>query len=218
MPDRILILDMDGVILDSEPLHQNAREMMYQKYGIRKDENLPDPVGKSSSGFWEMIREKNGRFWDSNRMEEEQYFLVAEQVRDRNVSPSEGLPELLDWCKCNGWKIGLASSSSCVLIDRILKLLHLKESFDVTVAGDEVENKKPAPDVYERVLSLSGIDRKNAIAIEDSSTGIKAANQAGIYCYGYQNETSGKQDLSMADKVIDHISEAMEDISKCWKN
>lgn len=65
MQNRIIIFDMDGVILDSEPLHQNAREMMYKKYGIYDTEYLPDPVGKSSSDFWKFIRKKNDKVWKS---------------------------------------------------------------------------------------------------------------------------------------------------------
>lgn len=54
---RLIIFDMDGVILDSEPLHENARQMMFKKYGIIPDEKMPEAVGKSSSGFWRKVIE-----------------------------------------------------------------------------------------------------------------------------------------------------------------
>ena len=54
---ELLIFDMDGVVLDSEPLHENARQWMFRELGISPDDRLPDPVGKSSSGSWGRARE-----------------------------------------------------------------------------------------------------------------------------------------------------------------
>ena len=208
--NKIMIFDMDGVILDSEPLHQNAREILYKKYKIYSTENHPNPVGKSSSGFWELVAKRNGRIWDSDQMEKEQYDLVAEQVRNNNQVKSKGLKELLCWCVQNGWLIGLASSSTRRLVEQILEALHIRQYFDVIVCGDEVKNKKSAPDIYEKVLKLAGVNRNNAFAVEDSDTGIAAAKRAGIFCYGYRNKSSGQQKLSEADEVIDHLKEIME--------
>ena len=216
--DKILIFDMDGVILDSEPLHQNAREIMYKKYGICPDDSFPDPVGKSSSGFWEMVGKKYGFVWDADKMEEEQYLLVAEQVKNNQVEPSAGLKEVLIWSKKNHIHIGLASSSTRMLVDKILELLDIREYFDVVVSGDEVEHKKPAPDVYEKVLKIAGFTPDNAMAVEDSSTGIEAAKAAGIYCFGYKNQTSGSQNLSKSDSVVMELKKIMENRKLCWKN
>ena len=103
---------------------------------------------------------------------------------------------MLCWCVQNGWLIGLASSSTRRLVEQILNSLKIKKYFDVIVCGDEVINKKPAPDIYEKVLNLAGLKQNKAIAVEDSETGIKAAKAAGIFCYGYRNKSSGNQDLS----------------------
>lgn len=210
MQNRIIIFDMDGVILDSEPLHQNAREMMYKKYEIYDTEYLPNPVGKSSSDFWEFIRKQNDKVWNSEQMEREQYDLVAEQVKNNVQVKSEGLEEVLCWCVQNDWFIGLASSSTRRLVEQILNSLKIKKYFDVIVCGDEVKNKKPAPDIYEKVLNLAGLKQNKAIAVEDSETGIKAAQAAGIFCYGYRNKSSGNQNLSSADEVISNLKEIIE--------
>ena len=69
--------------------------------------------------------------------------------------------------------------------------------------------KKPAPDVYQRVLEMAGVRAGNAAAVEDTHTGMQAAKNAGIYCYGYKNPSSGEQDMEAADKIIEKLTEIM---------
>lgn len=204
---KILIFDMDGVVLDSEPLHQKAREIMYKKYAVHIDSDFPDPVGKSSSGYWRWIKERCGRTWEPLQMEQEQYKLVLKQVQEDKISETQNLRMMLQWSKKNNLKIGLASSSSRMLVDGILNALQLKSFFDCTISGDEVDRKKPEPDVYKAVLKSMKIRPEEAIAIEDSSTGIRAAKMAGIRCLAYRNPSSGNQNLSEADSIIINMAE-----------
>ncbi len=208
---KLLIFDMDGVILDSEPLHENARQMIFQRFGIVPDAAFPDPVGNSSSGFWREVIKKCGIEGEPYDLEREQYRLVAQQIEENRISPSEGLEELLCWAKTHEIGIGLASSSTRVLVDDTLRLLGIEKYFDYTVSGDEVPVKKPAPDVYQRVLEMAGIKAGNAAAVEDTHTGMQAAKSAGIYCYGYRNLSSGEQDMEAADKVIEKLTEIKSD-------
>lgn len=210
---KLIVFDMDGVILDSEPLHENARQMMFEKYGIVPDASFPDPVGKSASGFWRTIIKMCNLEGNPYTFEEEQYRLVAMQIEKNQVAPSEGFIEVLDWAKSQRMEIGLASSSNRILVDDTLRLLDIGSYFDYTVSGDEVSKKKPAPDVYQKVLRMSGIYAEQAVAVEDSSTGIAAAKSAGIFCFGYENETSGGQNVSGADKVITHLTEITKQVA-----
>lgn len=207
---KMIIFDMDGVILDSEPLHETARQMMYQKYGVTPRDSFPDPVGMSAREFWQIVGRAYDRTWDHYEMEEEQFRLVAEQVEDLKIPPSEGFIQVAELARREEIKIGLASSSARMLVDRAISALSVKQYFDVVVSGDEVEKKKPAPDVYEKVLRLAGVSPEEAVAVEDSAVGVDAAKNAGIYCYGYRNETSGQQDLSRADEVIESLTELLE--------
>lgn len=206
---KAIIFDMDGVLLDSEPLHENARQEMYRELNIVLDDTFPDPVGKSCSDFWDLILEKLQIPGNGVDKERQHYQMVSQQIEKYHVGPSEGLIELLQWAKRNGMKIGLASSSSRFLVDDALRLLNIETYFDFTAAGDEVAAKKPAPDLYLKVLDAFGITGDEAIAVEDSRSGVAAAKTAGIYCFGYQNPTSGNQDLSQADQQIQKLSEIM---------
>lgn len=203
----MLIFDMDGVILNSEPLHQKARIMLSEENGIYiSDDDLPNPVGKSSSEFWQCIFDTAGKKGlCAKEFERKQFALVGQLAMSENTGCNEGLIDLLKWCVNNNIIISLASSSNRQLVDYILDGLDIRKYFSYTVAGDEVVHVKPAPDIYEKILEMSGISKENACAIEDSAAGIKAAKSAGVFCYGYYNPTSGKQDLSEADAVIDKL-------------
>ena len=106
-------------------------------------------------------------------------------------------------------KIALASSSNRTLVDQTLHTLYLEEFFDFTVAGDEVEKRKQDPALYRRVLEVLGVEAGDALAVEDSRTGVASAQDAGIFCFGYRHDTSGKQDLSHADALIENLEEIM---------
>lgn len=202
---KILIFDMDGVILDSEPLHACAREQMYKKYGVPLDQKRPAPEGKSTRDYWALLGEMFGLSLDADALEKEQFDLVARQVEEKQVPPSAGLTDVLQWARGQGLRIGLASSSSRSLVARVLKLLELEDYFDIVVCGDEIAQKKPAPDIYRKVLHMAGCKPDEALAVEDSDTGIRAAKSAGIYCIGYRNVTTKHQTLAEADLVIDGI-------------
>lgn len=204
---KAIIFDMDGVILNSEPVHEEARQQMFQEMNIVLDAAFPDPVGKATDEFWELILNKLGLPGNSQQKSEEHYRRVAELVEQKQLGPSEGLLDVLEWAKKNQMKIGIASSSLRYLVDAVLRILNIRQYFDWTVAGDEVEHKKPAPDIYQKVLSEMGIAPEDAIAVEDSKAGVKAAKTAGIFCFGYQNPTSGSQDLQQADCQIRHLRE-----------
>lgn len=200
---------MDGVVLDSEPLHEVARQIMFRELEITPDSSFPDPVGKSASGYWRIVTRQCGIEADPFALEERQFCLVADQIEKDHVQPSDGLRDVFAWAKEHGVKTALASSSARILVDRALSLLGIRECFDYVVTGDEVKTKKPAPDIYLKVLELSGIPAKDARAVEDTGVGIAAAQAAGIYCCGYVNITSGEQDISAADRIIRNLRECV---------
>ena len=207
---KAIIFDMDGVILDSEPLHEIARQRMFQRLQITPDESFPNPVGNSASGYWRLICSLCHINEDAYDLQEEQYRLVAEQIAENHVPISDGVLDIFSWAKEHDVKIGLASSSTRPLVNETLQLLGVYDYFDCTVSGDEVAHKKPEPDIYLKALELLGCSNNQAVAIEDTTSGIKAAVRAGIFCYGYENPTSGPQDLSQASAVVTNLKQIIE--------
>jgi len=206
---RLIIFDMDGVILDSEPLHKKSREMLYEELGIHAQDKIPNPVGESSSGHWRKVIAVYRIKEDPYALEARQYHLVAQQIKEKKIPVSEGLYEVLDWAKRQGMLIGLASSSTRKLVEKTLHYLEIKNYFDYIVCGDEVETKKPAPDIYVNVLKEAGVLARQAVAVEDSAAGVEAAKNAGIFCFGYSNESSGNQNLLKADVIISNLEEIL---------
>ena len=204
---RLLIFDMDGVVLNSEPLHEQARQAMFRKYHIVQGKDFPKAVGFSASGFWRRVIEQQGIAADPMDLQAEQYTRVEEQIRQLGLGPIDGATAAFDWAKEHGLKLAIASSSTQPLVDHALALIGVKDYFDIILSGDDVHHKKPDPEIYCRVLEIAGIPSENAIAVEDTSSGVVAAQGAGLYCFGFHNPDSGSQDLSHADKVIESLKE-----------
>ena len=207
---KIIIFDMDGVVIDSEPLHENARQMMFKKRNIVPDETFPQPVGAPAAKFWAEVIELCGFEGNGNDFEDEQYALVAKQIEENHVQPEEGFWDVVNWARENGLKVGLASTSTRTLIDATLRLLGVTEAFDYTVSANDIKRKKPAPDPYLKVLEMAGFTPEEAVAVEDSTPGVQSAKNAEIYCYGYANPKAVVQDVSLADKIIENLKEIIE--------
>ncbi len=195
-PIKMLIFDLDGIILDSEPLHENAKRRILKEQGIEDTIDLSFSVGLPNKLLWDMMISRFGINKSEKELEKLQYDYILEEVRSKHIRTSSGLLEVLQWLKNNKIKTGLASSSNRYYVNAILKHYDLYNYYDYLVAGDEVQRKKPEPDVYLKVLNQSGLNAPEVIAIEDTFAGSKAAVSAGLRCIGYQNPTSGNQNLS----------------------
>lgn len=207
---KLVIFDLDGVIADTEPLHFFAKSMILQNLGLNNKIDINAFIGKPNQEFWELALRGSEISISYEDLETRQYDIILEQMKKRNMHPSEGLVKALKYWKSNGLRIGLCSSSNRYYVDRVLSFFELTQYFDVSVGGDEVNVKKPAPDGYLKVLKIAGVPAPFAVAIEDSTSGIQAAQSAGIYCIGYDNPTSENQDLSRAEKTVCSLRELTE--------
>ena len=210
----LVIFDLDGVILDSEPLHEHAKRRILAEAGIDENIDLSWSVGQPNKVLWENMKKRFGFLKTEEELERIQYKYILEEVNDKQLKTSHGFMELLQWLKHNSIKIGLASSSNRYYLDSILVYYNINKYFDYTVAGDEVERKKPEPDVYKKVLTYFKIPEIKVLAIEDSKAGSEAAVSAGIRCIGYRNPTSGNQDLKKCKIQVTDISEIITILPK----
>lgn len=205
----MIIFDMDGVIFDSEPLHAIAKKRILQDYNITDKIDLSWSIGRPIQELWEKIIPEYQIPNTPEALELLQYKYVIEEMNKANTKISNGLYELLKWAKKNKYIIGLASSSNRFLVDYAIDFLQIKDYFDYTIAGDEVAVKKPNPDIYISAIKMANILPSQAIAIEDSTSGVRAATSAGVGCIGYHNETSGDQDLSLSNYTINSLDKVI---------
>ncbi len=210
---KMVIFDVDGVIFDSEPLHYRAKLEILHRYGLGETFNLKDYVGKPNKDLWTKIISENKLNVNPGDLEMLQFDLILSYVYKEHLSPSKGLVNLLTLLKKSCIDIAVASSSNRYYVSHILEYFGLNEYFTYSVTGDEVRFQKPSPDIYQKILQLSGICSDNAIAIEDSAAGVQAAVSAGINCLGYQNPTSGMQDLSLATGIVQELGQVVEYIT-----
>lgn len=207
MKPELVVFDLDGVIADTEPLHKEAKLRIMRALKLSNSVDLDSHIGRPNSELWNAVIEENGISLTAAELERRQYDSILLQFAENGAAVSAGLTRLLDLLARLDIARAVCSSSDRYYVDKVLAYFSLTGKFAAVVGGDEVARKKPAPDGYRLVLERAGADAARAIAIEDTSAGVKAAVAAGIGCVGYRNPTSGRQDLSLALKCFDSLNE-----------
>lgn len=203
---KAVIFDMDGVIVDSEPIHFESDKMIMRYYGKEiTDEELFKYIGMPSIDMWEEVKVKYGLTAQIEEISKRQSYYKKLLVENRELEPFDGIIQLLDKLKSKKIRIGLASSSSREFIELMLSKLGLKGYFEAIMSGEDVENGKPAPDIFLKASEQLNVESSSCLVIEDSMHGVKAAKSAGMKCIGFKSPNSLNQDLSLADEVVDSI-------------
>lgn len=202
---RAVIFDMDGVIIDSEPIYFKAGNKLFRFLDLDVSEQEHHSyVGISSKDMWSHIRDKYKIDLSTEELVEmEMNIYIDYLLLKKDEKPIPGVVELIEDLYKNNIDLALASSSSIKSIIIVLDMFNLGKFFKTIVNGYEVENGKPAPDIFLYAAKRLGVQPEDCIVIEDSENGIEAAKSAGMKCIGFKNLNSGKQDLSSADMVID---------------
>lgn len=203
-----VIFDMDGVILDSEPLHQQLEARMYQELGISVSaEEVRSYIGVNSYEMWRTFRERHG----VTRSVEE--LVQIERDRYRRIVAEQGVPfvpgvlELIRNLAGRGIRLAVASSAPREQIDHALESAEMTALFQARVSGDEVLRSKPDPAIFLLAAERLRVDTGACIVIEDAPHGVAAARAAGMRCIGFADPESGSLDLSKADMVCSSMEE-----------
>ncbi|MDR1688043.1 MAG: HAD family phosphatase [Clostridiales bacterium] len=198
------IFDLDGVLIDSQPVHFRTDMAVLAKYSRPVSPEVLDKyAGTPNHNRWEMLRRDFEIEASTDELIKAHNKILHEILDTEGLIPVKGAKQLLEALKENGYKTAVASSSSRDFVVKALKMVGFLNYFDELVCGPEVLNGKPAPDIFLRAARALDASLRECVIFEDSENGVKAANAAGILCIGYQNPTSGKQDLSLADVIID---------------
>ena len=203
-----VVFDLDGVLLDSEQVWDDAREQLAHERGGRWHPGAQrDMMGMSSPEWSRYMHNTIGLREPPEEINREVVARLA-AIYQRELPVIPGAREAVERL-AERWPLGLASSSNRELIDLVLDLLGVSSLFTATVSSEEVARGKPAPDVYLEAARRLGVRPANAAAVEDSHNGILAAKAAGMRVLAIPNRhfPPDVEALAQADAVLDSLAE-----------
>jgi beta-phosphoglucomutase family hydrolase len=211
---KAVIFDMDGVIVDSEPLHKEVEREMFTEFGMTiSPEQQHRFTGTSNAGMWAQLKA------EFKLPKELGYYVAIKEERylkalaaNGSVSLIPGAEELLKSLFNHGVPIALASSSSLTNIHLVLRKFSIGKYFKALASGEEVALAKPNPAVFLLAAQRLGVNPSNCVVIEDSTNGVLAAKAAGMACVGLQSDVSLGQNLTTAELVVSSLTNLSPDL------
>lgn len=211
---QTVIFDMDGVIVDTEPVHHYAYFQHFDELNIKVSEELfTTYMGNSTRNTFQKLKQSFDLDHDVEELILRKRTLFNDAFdKKEDLFLLDGVENLIKDLYNNGMQLIVASSASKVTIDRVFTRFGLHTYFSHIASGEDFPKSKPHPAIFEHAVFLSQTPKANCIVIEDSTNGILASNAAGIYCIGYDSVNSKFQDLSKADLVIERFEELSYEI------
>ncbi len=209
---KTIIFDMDGVIVDSEPLHAELElEILEELVGISDREEHLKFIGTTDAYQWSYYKDRYGI---SQSIEE--LIDLKKQVFMDNIHRLKliaGFKEFLELLIENKYRLALASSNNRQIIDKILDIFELEDYFKVSISGEEVEKGKPDPEIFLKAAKELSSPIESCIVIEDSLNGLRAAKASNMKAIGLHSNSLVRMDLSLADLEVESLSEiSLEDL------
>lgn len=212
---KIIIFDMDGVLIDSEPVYyKRQKEFLKAKGFIFSDELLNLMVGNTGEKTFQIFKEGIPGFYQTKEeyVEEKRIYFKDRPV-DYKTIINQNAKEIIIGLKEEGWSISIASSSPLDHILKIVRLIGIEEFLDFIVSGEDFVESKPNPEIYNHVASLYRVNPTECIAVEDSTFGIEAALKSGmkVIC---KIDTRYGLNQAGADCYIDDLIEIKDKVAK----
>ena len=202
---RTVIFDMDGVIIDSEPLWEKAERILLGRRGLDYNPAYREKiVGLNQKDSGKLLKET---FNLPETIEE----LLAERIEillplyEKELELVPGFITILKEIKESGFLLALASSSPYRVINFVLDKFSLNQFFSVVVSGESVEFGKPYPDIYLYTAKKLGVKTEECVVIEDSINGVKSAKSAGMMCIAVPDKRLSQNEFQIADVVIGRL-------------
>lgn len=204
---KAIIFDMDGVLVDSEPLHLIAMQKLLKRYDIAYSEHdNREFLGKKDIVIFEILIDRfNLDLTPPQFVDIKEQFMEELIVSQAAARP--GVQSLLERARSYEVPMAVASSATLPTINLVVDTLKIRHFFKTLCSGDQVKHGKPAPDVYLLAAEQIGVEPKNCLVIEDTITGLTAGKAAGMFCVSIPCEATAHQDHSIADLSLSSIDQ-----------
>ena len=206
---KAVIFDMDGVLVDSEPLHYSAYQKMFQDYQLEVSDSLYQSfTGQATLEICQkLVSTFNLNLKAETLVETKRIYFkqLLEEAQDFKLI--KGVRPLIQNYYDAGLCLVLASSASMVNINRIFKRFDLDPYFKAKFSGADLKASKPHPELFIKAAHATGFAKEHCMVIEDAANGVLAAKRAGLFCVGFDSPHSKNQDLSLADLRIRSFKE-----------
>lgn len=209
MPLKAVLFDMDGVIVDTEPLHRKAYFKTFNDLGIDVSEDLYTSfTGASTKRVCDTLIETFNLEQTFEEIAEiKRNYFKDYFYHDKDFDLIPGVKELILHCYDNGIKLILASSATMTTINMVFEKFELEKYFMGKISGADLKESKPHPEVFLLAAEMAEEPVENCMVIEDSTNGILAAHRAEIFCAAYRSPHSKNQDYTLADTVVSDYSD-----------
>ncbi len=204
---KAIIFDMDGVLVDSEPLHLLAMQKLLQRYEIAYNEHdNREFLGKKDIVIFEILIDRFKLDLTPAQFVDVKEELMVELISSKAIA-RPGVASLLERARNLGVPMAVASSATLPTINLVVDTLNIRHYFKTLCSGDQVKHGKPAPDVYLLAAQQIKVAPENCLVVEDTITGLTAGKAAGMFCISIPCEATAHQDHSIADLSLSRIDE-----------
>ena len=204
---KAVILDFDGLILDTETPFRRSWEEIYAEHELTVQPAVwADLIGSAAdpAEAYELLERHLNRSVDRVAIRRRRMKRESELLKGEAILP--GVRELIDDATNQGVRLAIASSSDREWVVGHLEGIGLAGRFDAMACAEDVAATKPAPDLYEAVLTSLGVPPEEAIAFEDSAHGVAAAKAAGLFCVAVPNPVTRHHAFPAADLVVETLA------------
>lgn len=212
MKYKAVVFDMDGVIFDSERCVLEGWLEVAKKYGIKNIEsNFLKCIGTNAEATRTIFLNEYGADFPYDDYKKEASNIYHDRYDDGRLPLKPGVRELLKYLNEQGYLVGLASSTRYAVVEAQIKAAGLMEYFKNLTGGDMLKKSKPEPDIFLMACDNLGVNPGEAIAIEDSYNGIRAASRAGMCALMVPDLIAPDAEMeSLSHKIFNNLSEVLD--------
>lgn len=202
-----VIFDMDGIMIDSEPLWEKTERILLARRNIDYSPDYRDKIVGLNQ------RDSGRLLVDTFDLEETVEEIINERISiltsiyEKELELIPALVPLLKRLGEEGYRLAVASSSPLRVVSFVLDMFSLRDHFLAVVSGDSVANGKPHPDIYVHTAETLGTTPAECVAIEDSINGLRSAKGAGMYCIAVPDKRLAPAQFKDADVILDSLRE-----------